>query len=257
MRAWDGVAPALARAGHRVIVPSLRGFGPTRFLRDSAPRTGQATALARDAHDLLDALDIRRAVVVGHDWGVSAACPLAALWPERVERLVLLASPYLVKVTPGSELDYGQQRLYWYQWFLGSERGREALQDNRREFCRFLWKTWSPAWNFSEADFETTAPSWDNPDWVEVVLHFYRVRWGNAEKDPSYAKLDAKLQASPEVTVPTTLLHGGADECGLPATTANQARMFPGGYRRQVLPGTGHFVPREQPEATVSAILGK
>ena len=193
VRAWDAVAPALAASGRRVIVPYLRGFGPTRFLESSTPRTGQPTALAQDAVDLLDALDIKKAVVVGHDWGVGTAYVLAALWPERVERLVAMSSPYFPKVTPGSQLDYAQQRFYWYQWFLGSERGREALQDNRREFCRFLWKTWSPTWQFTEAEFDATAPSWDNPDFVDVVLHFYRVRWGNAPKDPHYARLDAKL----------------------------------------------------------------
>ena len=149
-RAWDGVAPALAAAGKRVIVPHLRGFGVTRFLESSTPRTGQLTALAQDAVDLLDALGIKKAIVAGHDWGAGAAYVLAALFPERVERLVAMSSPYMVKVTPGSEVDYTQQRFYWYQWFLGSERGREALADNRREFCRFLWRTWSPTWEFKE-----------------------------------------------------------------------------------------------------------
>ena len=255
VRAWDGVAPVLAAAGKRVIVPHLRGWGPTRFLEKSTPRTGQPTALAQDAADLLDALHIKKVLLVGHDWGAGIGYVFAALWPERVERLVAMSSPYLPKVTPGSELDYGQQRLYWYQWFMGSERGREALQDNRREYCRFLWRTWSPTWKFTEGEFDVTAPSWDNPDFVDVVLHFYRVRWGNAPKDPHYAKLDARIAAHPEITVPTTLLHGGAEECSLPASTANQARLFPGGYHRQVLPGIGHFVPREQPDAAVRAIL--
>ncbi len=257
VRAWDGVAPALAAAGHRVIGPHLRGFGLTRFLESSTPRTGQPTALAQDAVDLLGALGIKKAVVAGHDWGAGAAYVLAALFPERVERLVAMSSPYMVKVTPGSELDYAQQRFYWYQWFLGSERGREALQDNRREFCRFLWRTWSPTWKFTEAEFDATAPSWDNPDFVDVVLHFYRVRWGNAPKDPHYARLDAKLEKSPEITVPTFMLHGGAEECSLPASTANQAKLFPGGYHRQVLPGIGHFIPHEDPQAVLDVLLGK
>ena len=155
--------------------------------------------------NLLDALGIKKAVVAGHDWGAGAAYVLAALFPERVERLITMSSPYMVEVTPGSELDYTQQRFYWYQWFLGNERGREALQDNRREFCRFLWQTWSPTWKFTEAEFKATAPSWDNPDFADVALHFYRVRWGNASKDPHYAKLDAKLEKNPEIAVSEAL----------------------------------------------------
>ena len=257
VRTWDAVASALADADYRVIVPFLRGFGPTRFREASTLRTTQPAALADDAIQLLDALNIKRALVVGHDWGARTGYVMAALWPKRVERLVALATPHVVGTQPGSELDYGQQQSYWYQWFFASERGREALQDNRRELCRYLWRAWSPAWHFTEVDFETTAASWDNPDWVEITLHSYRVRWGNAPKDLRYAEWEAKLEKDPTVKVPTILLHGGADACSLPASSANQAKMFPESYHRQVLPDVGHFIPREQPDAVVNAVLGR
>ena len=257
VRAWDAVAAALAEAGHRVIAPFLRGFGPTSFREASTLRTAQPVALADDAVQLLDALDIQQTTVIGHDWGARTGYVMAALWPKRVERLVALASPHVVGTKPGSELDYNQQHAYWYQWFFGSERGREALQDNRRELCRYLWRSWSPTWQFTEVEFEQAASSWDNPDWVEVTLHSYRVRWGNAPKDPGYAALQAKLEKGPMVKVPTIFLHGGADACSLPSESANQAKMFPEGYHRQVLPGIGHFIPREQPDAVLNALLAK
>ena len=257
VRAWDAVAPALADAGHRVIVPFLRGFGPTTFREASTPRTCQPVSLADDIAQFLDAMDIERATVIGHDWGARAAYGLAAFWPKRVEKLVALSTPHVVGTKPGYELDYAQQHSYWYQWFFGSERGREALKENRRELCRYLWQSWSPTWDFADVDFETAAASWDHPDWVEVTIHSYRVRWGNAPKDPHYAALEAKLEKDPTVKVPTTVLHGGADACSLPNSTANQAKMFPEGYQRQVLPGIGHFIPREQPEAVVRTLLGK
>ena len=255
IRTWDKVAAALASGGYRTIAPYLRGFGPTRFRKESTPRTGQPVALARDAVQFLDALGIERAIVIGHDWGGRIGYILGALWPERVERLVALSVGYETNVKPGSQVDYQQQQHYWYQWFMGSERGREALQDNARGYCRYLWQSWSPTWRFTEAEFAATAPSWDNPDWAEVTLHSYRVRWGNAATDPRFAEWEDRLKKHPLVNVPTVLLHGGSDTCSLPASTEAQAASFAGSYERRVLPGVGHFVAREAPDLVSNLLL--
>ncbi len=251
IRTWD----ALVKAGCRTIVPYLRGFGETRFRDAATPRTAQAVALATDAVQLLDALGIERATVVGHDWGGRAAYPLAALWPERVERLITLSVAYQTNVTPGSRLDYHQQQAYWYQWFFASERAREALQDNRRNLCRYLWQVWAPTWAFTEEEFTRAADAWLNPDWVDITLHAYRVRWGNALPDPRYATREAQLKEHPPITVPTVVLHGERDGASLVASTAEQAPSFRGGYRREVLPNIGHFIPRECPEAVIRTVL--
>ena len=256
VRSWDAVVPPLVAAGHRVLVPYLRGFGPTRFRHDAAPRTTQPTALAEDAAQLLDALGIAKAVVVGHDWGARTGYYLAALWPERVERLVAIAVAYETGVPPGSRLDYRQQQAFWYQWFFASERAREALTDNRNNFCRYLWQTWSPTWRFTEDEFATTAGSWYNPDWVEITLHSYRVRWGNAAPDLRYAQLESRMKQHPTITVPTVHLHGATDGCCLAEVLEDQSASFSGGYRRQILPGVGHCPPRESPEVIVQTILG-
>lgn len=255
-RTWDAIAPSLAAEGWRVLVPWLRGFGPTRFRDPSTPRTGQFTALASDARQFLDALGIERAVVVGHDWGARLSYVLAALWPERVERLVTIAVPYQNGIPSGAEMNYSQQHAYWYHWFFASERGREALQGNRRELCRYLWRTWAPSWNFSDAELKATAASWDNPDWVDITLHSYRVRWGNAPQDPRFAELEARMRKNPRIPMPTVQLHGDEDGASLAdaATAEEQAKSFPGGFRREILPGVGHFVPRERPEAILHAV---
>ena len=255
-RTWDGVAPALAADGWRVIVPWLRGFGPTRFRDPSAPRTGQITALANDARQLLDAIGIERATAVGHDWGARLSYVLAALWPERVERLVTMSVPYQTGIPSGAKLDYRQAHAHWYQWFFASDRGREALQGNRRELCRYLWHTWAPDWHFTAAELEATAAAWDNPDWVDITLHSYRVRWGNAPQDPRFAELEERMKKHPIIEAPTVQLHGADDGASLAdaATAEEQAKSFSGGFRREILPGVGHFVPRERPEAILRAI---
>ena len=256
LRTWDGIVPSLVAAGYRAIVPSLRGFGATRFRDDATHRTGQPTAFATDAAQLLDALGIERAIVVGHDWGARAGYYLAALWPERVERLVAISVPYETGVPHGSQLDYRQQHALWYQWFFASERAREALRDNRNNLCRYLWQTWSPTWRFTEDEFASTAGSWCNADWLDVTLHSYRVRWGNAPQDPRYAKWEERMVRHPTITVPTVHLHGGADGCSLANALPDQRGSFSGGYRREIIPDVGHFLPRESPEVVVQTILG-
>ena len=222
-RCWEEVAAALSTRGHRVIVPSLRGFGETRFRDSETARTGGATALAADATALLDALNIGRAIVVGHDWGGRAGYAMAALWPERVARLVALSVEYETGVTPGFRLNYVQQRALWYQWFFASERGREALADNRRGLCRDLWAMWSPTWAFGEATFGRAAAAWDNPDWVDITLHSYRSRWGNAPADPRYANLDAELNSRPMIAVPTSGARAIQDRIAVAISRLDQA----------------------------------
>ncbi|OUJ67768.1 alpha/beta fold hydrolase [Hymenobacter crusticola] len=255
VRTWDEVVEALLAAGYQTLAPSMRGCGGSTFLDPDTPRSGQAVAQAQDAIDLLDQLDIDRAVVVGHDWGARAGYLLAALWPMRVERLVALSGGYETGIQPGDQLPVEQIHAYWYQWFFHSERGHEALHSNRQAFCKYIWHTWSPTWSFAEATFARTAVSWDNPDWVAVVLHAYCVRWGAAPPDPRYEALEKQLTPQPRIHVPTILLHGELDGASLVASSEGKDTYFTGPYERRVLPGVGHYVPREAPAAVVEAVL--
>jgi pimeloyl-ACP methyl ester carboxylesterase len=254
LRTWDAVAEQLVAAGYQTLAPSMRGCGGSTFLDATTPRSGQTTALAQDAIDLLDHLSIEKVVLVGHDWGARAAYVLAALWPERIERMVVMSVGYETGIKPGDKMPVEQIHAYWYQWFFHSERGREALQNNRREFCRYIWHLWSPAWQFDEATFDRTATNWDNPDWVEVVLHSYRFRWGAANPDPRYAALEQKLAPQPTISVPTTVLHGEQDGASLVASSEGKEQYFSGPYKRRILPGVGHYLPREAPETIITTI---
>ena len=244
----------LAEAGYRTLVPYLRGFGGTRFLDEDAPRSGQLTALGQDVIEFVDALGLGSFTLVGHDWGARAAYVAAALLPERVRGLVAISVGYGTN-DPRQELSFEQARAYWYQWYFGLDRGREALEADRRALCRELWETWSPGWRFDEREFEATASSFDNQDFVEVAIHSYRHRWGNAPGDPYHEDLEARLSEPPPISVPTTVLHGEDDGATLPETSAGKEHFFTGPYERLVLPGVGHFVQRERPEAVVEAVL--
>jgi pimeloyl-ACP methyl ester carboxylesterase len=254
-RTWDDVATQLVAAGYQTIAPSMRGCGDSVFLAPNTARSGQTTALAQDAIDLLDHLGIEKVTLVGHDWGARAGYLVAALWPERVEKLVVASVGYETGIKPGDQLAPAQIHAYWYQWFFHSERGHEALKHNRREFCRYIWHAWSPTMQFTEADFEHTAQSWDNPDWVDVVLHSYCFRWGAAPPDPRYAALEKQLEPQPKISVPTILLHGELDGASLVTSSEGKEQCFSGPYERRVLAGVGHYVPREVPSAIVDAIL--
>ena len=255
VRTWDKVADGLTQAGFSTIAPWLRGYGPTTFLSPETMRSGQTTAFAQDAIDLLDALGIERVTVVGHDWGARAGYVLAALWPERVERLVVAAAGYETGVKPGWEVKPAQGHAYWYQWFWHTERGREALEKNHLEVCRYLWQTWAPHMVFTDEEFDATAAAWENPDWVETTLHAYRVRWGAAPKDPRYDALEALLERHPPISVPTVVLHGDEDGASLMQSSAGQEKSFTAGYRREVLSGVGHFIQRERPQAILDSVL--
>ena len=205
--------------------------------------------------DLLDGLNLDRVIFVGHDWGGRTAYVLGALFPERIERMVICAAGYETGIKSGDQIDPQQARAYWYQWFWNTERGREALEKNRRDLCKLLWQTWAPNWRFTDAEFNQTADAWDNPDWVATTLHSYRVRWGGAPPDPRYEKLESRFQEHRPISVPTIVLHGEVDGASLVNSSANQEKDFTDSYCRIVLPRVGHFVQREQPTAVIDAIL--
>jgi pimeloyl-ACP methyl ester carboxylesterase len=254
-RAWDGVAAPLAAAGHRVLVPYLRGFGPTRFRDPAAPRMAQQAAIGQDLLDLMDGLGLPRVALAGYDWGGRAACIASILRPDRVRALVTVTG-YNVQntVAPPRPAPAAQERAFWYQWYFNTERGRQGLAQNRREICRLLWRDWSPGWRFDDATFETTARSFDNPDFVEVVIHSYRHRHQNAPGEPRFDAIERELARRPPITVPTIVLHGAEDTVDPPETSEADMSRFPAGTERTVVDGAGHFLPRERPDAVVDAL---
>ncbi len=253
---YDDVAPPLAAAGYRVLVPWLRGYGPTRFLHADTPRSGQQAALGCDLRDFMQALGIERAVLAGYDWGGRAACIVAALWPERVRGLVSITGYNIQSIaTANRPASAAQELRYWYQWYFHTERGRAGLRQNRRDICRLLWQLWSPNYRFDEATYERTAVSFDNPDFVDVVIQSYRHRYANAPGDPALESVEQQLATCPPITIPTINLHGEADGVTPPAPTDRDASNFTAQYQRRVLPHAGHFLPREAPKSVVQAIM--
>ena len=255
-RSWDTVSEELASAGYRTLAPYLRGFGPTRFLSDDVPRSGQLAALAQDVLEFTDALGLEEFVLVGHDWGARAAQSVAALHPERVQRLVSFTD-YEISWDEEGFPPYEVLHALWYQWVLMSEMGPPLLQYDRRGFCRYLWKAWSPTWDFSDEEFQRTAASFDNPDFVDVVLSGYRHgRHEEAPGDPRYEELEQKLAEGPDITVPTTLLLGSDDGILQPFPGDERWREhFTGEASKRLVEGVGHFPHRERPDAVVEAVL--
>ena len=256
IHAYVDVAPQLATRGCRVIVPYLRGFGATRFRDPATLRSGEQAALGADIMALMDALGIKRAVLAGHNWGGRAACVAAALWPDRCSGLVTVNS-YLIQdishamvpISPDYEVSL------WYEYYFQIERGRAGLAANRRELARILWEEWSPDWDFDDATFNRTAESHDNPDYVDVVIHSYRHRFGQAAGDPQYADLQRRLASMPAISIPAVTLDGDSDGV-LPASDGHaSAAKFTGRRVHRVVPGAGHNVPQEAPEAFVSAVM--
>jgi pimeloyl-ACP methyl ester carboxylesterase len=218
IHAYDEVVPCLAQAGARVIVPYLRGFGPSRFLSKGTMRSGQQAALGLDLIDLLDALGIQRAILAGYDWGGLASCVASALWPERVTALVSYAGYDIIDVERlGHPYAPALEQVFWYQHLFQLERGRECLTQHRRELCRILWEQWSPGWKFDDAAFERTASSFDNPDFVDVVIHCYRFCFGTAAGDPALASLEARLAAKPKIGIPTITFDGTQEAAVIPS----------------------------------------
>ena len=254
VHAYDEVAPLLAEAGARVITPYLRGFGPTRFLSDAVIRSGQQAALARDLIELLDALHIDRALLGGYDWGGLASCVATALWPERVAGLVSYAGYDVINVKSGRHANSpALEQVLWYQHLFQHERGRECLALYRRELCRILWQQWSPTWSFEEASFERTAASFDNPDFVDIVIHAYRFAFGLEDGDPALAALEQQLERKPPIIVPAITIDGSQDPLK-PGGTAGDGRMFTARHEHRVVE-CGHNLPWEAPQAFADAVL--
>ncbi|MEO7391976.1 MAG: alpha/beta hydrolase [Ramlibacter sp.] len=253
---YEEVAPLLANAGCRVLVPYLRGFGPTRFLCDDTPRSGEQAALGADLLAFMDALDVPRAVLAGYDWGGRAACVVAALWPERCGALVSFNSYNIQDIARAMEPDSprNEHRL-WYQYYFHSERGRAGLECDRRAVTRLLWKLWSPTWAFDDATFARSAVAFDNPDFVDVVIQSYRHRFGLVPGDPAYAPIERQLAAQPPISVPTITFDGADDGVRPPAEAAAHARCFTGPRSHRVLAGVGHNVPQEVPQAFADAVM--
>jgi pimeloyl-ACP methyl ester carboxylesterase len=253
---FDDAAAALAADGCRVLVPWLRGYGPTRFLDTATPRSGQQATLGADVRDFMDALGIRQAVVGGYDWGGRAACVVAALWPERVRALVTINGYAIQNIAAsGRAASAEQEHRYWYQWYFHTERGRAGLTQNRREIARLLWRLWSPNWAFHDATFDATAASFDNPDFVDVTIQSYRHRFGYAPGDPALEAIERQLATRPKIAVPTIALQGEDDGVQSPEASEKHADFFTGPYRRDLLPKVGHNPPQEAPRVFADAVV--
>jgi len=255
VRTWDRILPALHAANLRIIAPYLRGVGPTRFRDSGAIRNGQLSALGKDVLDLAEALGLTRFAVVGHDWGARAAYIASCLaGPERISHCAALSVGWGTN-DPGQSLSLRQVQNYWYHWYMALERGAALVHNDRRAFTRHIWSIWNPGWEICDAEFERTAASFENPDWADVVLHSYRVRWGLAPTDPALEAIETRLSQLPQIAVPTLVLHGGADPCNDPATSEGKEHFFIGPYERIVLPGIGHFPQRQSGEAVASHLV--
>lgn len=255
-RSYDEVVPPLVQAGCRTLVPYLRGYGPTKFLSAETPRSGQQAALGNDLKEFLDALGLKNAALAGYDWGGRAACIVAALWPERIRCLVTGNGYNIQDIARSGEPVAPEQELrFWYQYYFQTERGRAGLHANRREFCRLIWRLWSPNWTFDDATFERSATSFDNPDFVDVTIQSYRHRVKNAAGDPTLEPIEQRLAALPTIAVPTISLNGEANGVGPPQRSAGHARFFTGPYQRKVIPVAGHNLPQEVPDVVAEAAL--
>ncbi|PXV54092.1 Pimeloyl-ACP methyl ester carboxylesterase [Dyella jiangningensis] len=250
------VAPILAAAGYRVIMPWLRGYGDTRFLSADTPRNGQQAALATDAIALLDALKIDQAIVAGFDWGARTADILAALWPERCKALVSV-SGYLIgsQAANRAPLPPKAELQWWYQYYFATERGEAGYAKYTHDFARLIWELASPQWGFDDATFARSAAALDNPDQVAVAIHNYRWRLGTAEGEAQYDSLERKLATSPDIHVPAITLEGDANGAPHPQPEA-YARKFTGPYEHRLITGgIGHNLPQEAPEAFAKAVM--
>jgi len=257
VHSYDVVSERLSEQGFRCIVPFLRGYGPTTFKSPEILRSGQQAALGSDLLSLMDALDVPEAFVGGYDWGGRAACIVAALWPERVYGLVSCGVGYNIQdiVNARNPAPPTEEFRYWYQYYFHTERGRTGLSLNRHELCELIWRLWSPTWKFDEATFDQTAIAFDNHDFVEIVIHSYRHRFGGVSGDSTLDEIEAQLAGQPNITVPSIVLLGGDDGVDPPTTFDDDMPHFTGRYERRIVSGAGHNLPQEMPGAFVDAVV--
>ena len=245
VRTWDAVLPALHSAGFRTWVPWLRGYGPTRFRDDNTFRSGQLVALGQDLVDFASALGLQRYALVGHDWGSRAAYIASSLDESKVAACVALSTGYGTNA-PSQKLSYPQTQNYWYHWLMATARGERLVREDGKAFARHIWDEWFVAYRPGDEEFERTAASFENPDWPDITLHSYRVRWGHADGNPRYAALEARFDPAPTQRVPTLTLHGALDPVNLPQMSAGKESYFLGPYERRLVAGAGHFPQRER-----------
>ena len=257
IRSFDGVIAPLVEAGHRVIVPYLRGYGPTSFLDPAAPRMAEQAAIGQDVVDLAAALGINRMALAGFDWGLRAGCITSILHPEMVAGFVAMGG-YSVQNTVQKEQPapaFREARM-WYQWYFNTEQGRVGLEENRRDIIRHLWETWAPTWDYTDEAFNLSAPSFDNPDFVDIVLHSYRHRHMNAPGEDRFIEVELNLAEGPPVTVPSIVLRGADSGLGAPSQDPSaDERNFTQLVARRIVSGAGHDLPVQRPDAVSAALL--
>ena len=250
------VAPLLASAGYRVIIPYLRGYGTTRFLASETVRNGQQSVIAVDIIALMDALKIEKATIAGYDWGARTANIIAALWPERCKAMVSV-SGYLIGSVAANKMPLPPKAelQWWYQYYFATERGRAGYEQHRHDFAKLIWQTASPKRDFDDATFNRSAAAFDNPDHVSIVIHNYRWRLGLAEGEPKYDDLEKRLVEGPVITVPTITLEGDANGAPHP-DPSSYAKKFSGKYANRIITGgVGHNLPQEAPQAFAEAVV--
>jgi pimeloyl-ACP methyl ester carboxylesterase len=250
---WNGVAPALAEQGHRVIVPTLRGFGETHFLDDDTLRTGNSGMLAIDAVALLDALGVDRCAVVGHDWGSNIAEAMAVGWPDRIDRIAMLATPSRLGGLQTPPFWHAQRQ--WYHWFMATQRGAQAVRDDHRGFAHLHWENWGPPGWFDEATFDAVSKSFENRDWADVTLHSYRARWGEALPDPRSQWLEARVKETKALSLPVIYFQGEFDGVNPPEAAKSVPDKFDGPFKLILVKGVGHFIQREAPEQVIAELI--
>jgi pimeloyl-ACP methyl ester carboxylesterase len=250
---YDRVAPPLQAAGWRTYAPWLRGFGETRFRDSTTVRSGEMAAMAQDTFDFADALGIGRFAIVGHDWGARIASVLASTRADRITCCAMMSVAWQPGKLPTPPLP--QTRAYWYQWFMATERGRAFVHQHGKEFARTMWDTWSPPGWFDDAQFDGVAHAFENPDWADITLHSYRVRWQEAEPDPRYAALAEAQVSAQSIDVPTLMVQGDDDRVALPSGSEGKEQFYTAGYERRLLAGVGHFPTREAPAQVASLLV--
>ncbi len=257
VRSFDGAVGPLVRAGYRVLLPYIRGYGQTRFLDSDTPRMAEQAAIAQDLIDFADALNLDRFAAAGFDWGNRAICIAAILQPERISAQVACGG-YSVQdtINSGGPAPARFESMLWYQWYFNTERGVQGLTENRHDIIRYLWDTWSPEWNYTDQDYLRSAPSFNNPDFVEIVIHSYRHRHANAPGEERFLEIEAQLATRPVITVPAIVLRAAQSGFGQPSAdpSIDQSR-FSDLRGRRIVDGAGHDLPAHRPDAVSNALI--